>query len=71
MPFSGINNAGGGSTTISGSFTGSDVIAMPSATPPINNLDDLIAQMKAGNTYANLHTAANPGGEIRGQISQQ
>ena len=27
-----------------------------------------IADMKAGMYYINLHTAANPGGEIRGQI---
>jgi len=28
-------------------------------------------QMRAGNTYANIHTGAHPGGEIRGQISLQ
>ncbi|MEK6721223.1 MAG: CHRD domain-containing protein, partial [Chloroflexota bacterium] len=27
-----------------------------------------VAAIKAGGTYFNLHTAANPGGEIRGQI---
>jgi hypothetical protein len=27
-----------------------------------------LAQMKAGTTYANVHTAKNAGGEIRGQI---
>lgn len=31
-------------------------------------LADLIDEMIAGNTYINLHTATNPGGEIRGQI---
>lgn len=55
--------------TISGSFTSADVV--PQTNRPINNLDDLIAQMKAGNTYSNIHTGAHPGGEIRGQISQQ
>ncbi len=29
---------------------------------------DAIAAIRAGNTYINLHTAANPGGEIRGQL---
>jgi hypothetical protein len=31
-------------------------------------LDDLLAEMAAGNTYVNVHTAQYPGGEIRGQI---
>jgi len=69
LPFNNINNAGGGSVTISGTFTSTDVV--PQTNPPINNLDDLLAQMRAGNTYTNIHTAAHPGGEIRGQNSQQ
>lgn len=31
-------------------------------------LDNLIAEMSAGTAYINLHTAANPAGEIRGQV---
>ncbi len=30
---------------------------------------DLVNGMAAGNVYINIHTAANPGGEIRGQIN--
>jgi hypothetical protein len=29
---------------------------------------DLVAQLESGNAYVNVHTVANPGGEIRGQI---
>ena len=30
--------------------------------------DELVRAMRAGVTYANIHTTAHPGGEIRGQI---
>ena len=29
-----------------------------------------VAELKAGKYYVNIHTAANKGGEIRGQITQ-
>jgi len=32
------------------------------------NLAALVEGMRSGNTYVNVHTAANPSGEIRGQI---
>lgn len=34
----------------------------------INNLRELAQAIRDGNTYANVHTVANPGGEIRGQL---
>lgn len=33
------------------------------------NLDGLIADLKSGMAYVNLHTSAFPGGELRGQVS--
>lgn len=32
------------------------------------SLADLIEEIMAGNTYVNVHTTQNPGGEVRGQI---
>jgi hypothetical protein len=32
------------------------------------DLSDLLDQIRAGNTYVNVHTTQNPPGEIRGQI---
>lgn len=32
-------------------------------------LEDLLGEIKAGNTYVNVHTSQNPGGEVRGQIN--
>lgn len=54
-----------------GTLTGADVIALPdSAACPggIATFDDLIAKMRSGDAYVNVHTVVNPGGEIRGQV---
>ena len=32
--------------------------------------DSLLVLLGNGNAYTNVHTAANPGGEIRGQIEE-
>jgi len=32
------------------------------------DFDELVSAMRAGATYVNVHTAARPGGEIRGQL---
>lgn len=34
------------------------------------NFPGLVSAIKGGTAYVNVHTSANPGGEIRGQISQ-
>ena len=47
-------------------FTGT--AAVGSATAPN---DSIIALMRAGRTYVNIHTKKNPGGEIRGTLVKQ
>jgi glucose/arabinose dehydrogenase len=48
-----------------GTASDSDVIARPGFTPSISNL---VARLRQGRAYANLHTTAHPAGEVRGQI---
>jgi hypothetical protein len=55
-----------------GTATDADIVSQPaSAVCPggVDSFDDLVAQMRAGNTYVNVHTSQFPPGEIRGQIN--
>ena len=60
--------------TVTGTIVAGDVLAVTapgtaqSQGIAAGEIGELIAAMKAGFTYANVHTAAYPGGEIRGQI---
>lgn len=73
VPFSGLPAASGGSytntvdltlaSTYTSAFIGSSGGTVSGAEAA------LIAALNSGNTYANLHTPLNPGGEIRGQIA--
>jgi hypothetical protein len=54
-----------------GTITAANVIPRPdSAACPggVANFDELLAKIRSGDAYTNVHTIANPGGEIRGQI---
>jgi len=54
--------------TVTGDITANDVLGITSQQLEVNNLPKLLRAIRAGRTYANLHTATSPGGEIRGQI---
>ena len=54
--------------TVEGDFTAADVIGLTSQQLEANNLAKLLAAIRAGTTYANVHTSTSPAGEIRGQI---
>ncbi len=65
VPAGGISNDFG----LSGTFGCTDVVAR--AAQGINSCEDFVQALMLGNTYVNVHSTANPGGEIRGQLTRQ
>lgn len=55
-----------GDIEITGTITGDDIVNIACGT----TIAELVQSMKNGNTYVNVHSAANPGGEVRGQIEE-
>jgi len=51
---------------VEGTLT-SDSLVGPLMNQPLSSL---VSEMRAGNTYVNVHTEQNPEGEIRGQIKR-
>jgi hypothetical protein len=49
-------------------MTGTLTAANFSASGSVTTFAQAVAAIRAGTTYFNLHTTANPGGELRGQI---
>ena len=56
------------SGTVTGTIVASDVIGPTAQGIGANEIAELIAAMRAGVTYANVHTSNFGGGELRGQI---
>lgn len=51
---------------LSGSLTPGDLVQRPAT--GINSFEDAIFAIASGNAYVNVHSQANTGGEIRGQL---
>ncbi|GAB2594895.1 CHRD domain-containing protein [Ramlibacter solisilvae] len=59
-----------GSGTLTGTITASNVVAGATTSQQLaaGELAEVIAAMRAGAVYVNVHTNLSPGGEVRGQI---
>jgi hypothetical protein len=55
-----------GAFQLKGSARASELIARPET--GVRSFEELVAAIASGATYVNVHTQANPGGEIRGQL---
>lgn len=56
------------SGSVTGTITPADIVGPAAQGISAGEFDELIRAMRAGATYANVHNATYPGGEIRGQI---
>lgn len=57
------------SGTVTGTITAAEILAQtPSQGVEAGDFDDFVRAIRAGVTYANVHTSKHGGGEIRGQI---
>ncbi|MGH2716885.1 MAG: CHRD domain-containing protein [Thermoleophilaceae bacterium] len=55
--------------TVTGTIVPTDVLAVPAQGFAAGEFDELVRAIRAGATYANVHTATFGNGEIRGQIN--
>ena len=67
-PPAGVQPCPAGGGTVTGTITAVDVQSIPSQNVMAGDFDALEDALEADSAYANVHTAAFPAGEIRGQI---
>src|SRR5687768_17497292 len=56
---------------VTGTVTAADVIGPTSQGIPAGGLAEILAAMRAGHAYANVHTGVFPTGEIRAQLNDR
>jgi len=54
--------------TVTGTITAAQVLAVPAQGVTAGDFAGLVRIIRSGDAYANVHTTAHPGGEIRGQV---
>lgn len=54
--------------TVEGDIEAADVVGPAGQGIAPGEFDEIVAAMKAGHAYANVHSSTFPGGEIRGQL---
>jgi CHRD domain-containing protein len=59
-----------GINTVTGTLTSANVITQATQGIAAGEFSEVIRAIRAGNSYANVHTDLFPGGEIRGQVTQ-
>lgn len=57
------------SGTITGAILPSNIMTITTQGMATGEFEELVAALRAGLAYVNVHTAQSPGGEIRGQIT--
>src|SRR5947209_8275834 len=56
--------------TVTGTIMAADILAVPAQGITAGDFAGFLRILRSGDAYANVHTVAHPGGEIRGQISR-
>jgi len=54
---------------VTGTWTAADILAVPTQNLTAGDFAGVLRILRAHEGYANIHTAAFPGGEVRGQVS--
>ena len=65
----GVTLFGGAVVTVNGILAEDDITAPNEGNAcGWDDLEDVVSAIQSGDAYVNVHTSANPGGEMRGQI---